>query len=84
MNEPTGYTALDLIGFTDKGNYNPAENYVKNDLVHYGGSIWIVQIDDTVGQTPEEGIYYHVFVKEPTNMVERIMAPLEQNPATQA
>lgn len=84
MVEPTGYTALDLIGFTDRGNYNPATNYVKNDLVHYGGSIWKVLIDDTEGQTPQEGIYYTVFVQEPTNMVERIMAPLEQNPATQA
>lgn len=84
MVEPTGYTALDLIGFTDRGNYDPATNYVKNDLVHYGGSIWRILIDDTIGQTPQEGLYYTVFVKEPTNMVERIMAPLEQNPATQA
>ena len=84
MVEPTGYTALDIIGFTDRGNYNPATNYVKNDLVHYGGSIWRILIDDTIGQTPQEGVYYTVFVKEPTNMVERIMAPLEQNPATQA
>lgn len=84
MQEPTGYTALDLIGFTDRGNYNPVTNYVKNDLVHYGGSIWRILIDDTMGQTPQEGQYYTVFVKEPTNMIERIMAPLEQNPATQA
>ena len=29
----TGYTELDLIGFTDKGPFNPNATYFKNDLV---------------------------------------------------
>ena len=84
MIEPTGYTALDLVGFTDKGPYAANVNYVKNDLVHHGGNIWRILIDDTIGITPAEGPNYTVFVGEPINLVERIIAPLEDNPATVA
>lgn len=82
MVNPTGYTALDFIGFTDKGAYAANVNYVKNDLVHYGGNIWRVLVDDTIGITPAEGTSYTLFIGEPTNLVERIIAPLEENPAT--
>ena len=84
MIEPTGYTALDLVGFTDRGTYAANVNYVKNDLVHYGGSIWRILIDDTIGITPAEGPNYALYIGEPTNLVERIIAPLEDNPATVA
>lgn len=84
MIEPTGYTALDLVGYTDKGTYAANVNYVKNDLVHYGGNIWRILIDDTIGITPAEGTNYTLFIGEPTNLVERIIAPLEDNPATVA
>lgn len=84
MIEPTGYTALDLVGFTDRGTYAANVNYVKNDLVHHGGNIWRILIDDTIGITPAEGTNYTVFVGEPINLVERIIAPLEDNPATVA
>ena len=82
MVNPTGYTALDFIGFTDKGTYAANVNYMKNDLVHYGGNIWRVLVDDTIGITPAEGTSYTLFIGEPTNLVERIIAPLEENPAT--
>ena len=62
MIEPTGYTALDLVGFTDRGTYAANVYYVKNDLVHHGGNIWRVLIDDTIGITPAEGPNYTVFV----------------------
>ena len=84
MVNPTGYTALDLIGFTDKGAYAANVNYVKNDLVHHGGNIWRILIDDTIGITPAEGPNYTLFIGEPTNLIERIIAPLEDNPATVA
>lgn len=84
MINPTGYTALDLVGFTDKGPYVSNENYVKNDIVHYGGNLWRCKIDDTMNVTPAEGNNWTVFVGEPTNLVERIIAPLEENPATVA
>lgn len=84
MIEPTGYTALDLVGFTDRGTYAANVNYVKNDLVHYGGNIWRILIDDTIGITPAEGTNYTLFIGEPTNLIERIIAPLEDNPATVA
>ena len=82
MVNPTGYTALDFIGFTDKGTFAANVNYVKNDLVHYGGNIWKILVDDTIGITPAEGTSYTLFIGEPTNLVERIIAPLEENPAT--
>ena len=78
MIEPTGYTALDLVGFTDKGTYAANVNYVKNDLVHYGGNIWRILIDDTIGITPAEGPNYTLFIGEPTNLVESIIATVEQ------
>ena len=65
MINPTGYTALDLIGYTDKGAYNSASNYVRNDLVHYNSSIWRCLVDDTMGVTPVEGAAWTVFIQEP-------------------
>jgi hypothetical protein len=62
MNVPSGYTALDLIGFTDKGNYSSSANYVKNDLVHYNNKIWRCLLDDTSNNTPAEGTYWTIFV----------------------
>ena len=84
MVNPTGYTALDLIGFTDKGAYSSSDNYVKNDLVHYSGNIWRCLIDDTSGIAPAEGVNWTLFIGEPTNLVERIIAPVETDPATNA
>lgn len=52
MVNPTGYTALDLVGFTDKGPYSSSATYVKNDLVHYEYSIWRCLVDDTTNVTP--------------------------------
>jgi hypothetical protein len=63
MNTPTGYSALDLVGFTDRGDYSSSETYVKNDLVHYLGDIWRVKLDDITGQTPSEGTYYTIFIE---------------------
>ena len=65
MVNPTGYTALDLIGYTDKGAYNSASNYVRNDLVHYNSSIWRCLVDDTTGVTPVEGAAWTIFIQEP-------------------
>ena len=84
MNVPTGYTALDLVGFTDKGNYNSNTYYVQNDLVHDAGNIWRCLIDDTHGITPTEGANWTIFIAEPTDMAEAIIAPIEYSPATAA
>lgn len=84
MVNPTGYTALDMIGFTDKGTYSSSANYVKNDLAHYSGNIWRCLIDDTTGIAPVEGVNWTLFIGEPTNLVERIIAPVETDPATNA
>lgn len=84
MVTPTGYTALDLVGFTDKGPYSALENYVKNDLVHYSGSIWRCKIDDTTNVTPAENANWTVFVSERSSLVEASIAPIETSPATAA
>ena len=85
MVEPTGYTALDLIGFTDRGDYDPSAYYVKNDLVHDGvDNIWKVLIDDTHGVTPAEGLNYTIFIRNHGTEAEEIIAPVESNPAAAA
>lgn len=84
MTEPTGYTAVGMVGFTDKGTYSASASYVKNDLAHYGGNIWRCLIDDTTGITPTEGTNWTLFVGEPTNMAERMIAPLEVSPSANA
>ena len=66
MNVPSGYTALDMVGFTDKGAYNSATSYVKNDLVRYNGDTWRCKLDDTVNHTPEEGTYWTIFIDAPS------------------
>jgi len=65
MVNPTGYTALDLIGYTDKGAYSSSATYVKNDLVHYNNKLWRCLIDDTSNVTPSEGVTWTIFVEEP-------------------
>jgi hypothetical protein len=85
MVNPTGYTALDLVGFTDKGDYNSSATYVQSDLVHSGGSIWRCLIDDTTGVAPSgESLNWAVFVAEPTNMAFSMIAPVETSPAEHA
>lgn len=81
---PSGYTPLDFVGFTDRGTYAGNVPYVRNDLVHHGGNIWLVLIDGTLGIVPSESANYTLWLGEPTNLVERIIAPLEDNPATVA
>lgn len=84
MTHPEGYTELDLVGFTDRGTYASNISYVKNDIAHYAGSLYRCKIDDTINVTPGENANWTVFIGEPQSLVERIIAPLEDNPATVA
>lgn len=68
MNIPEGYSALDLIGFTDRGDYSPNETYVKNDLVHHNNSVWKCKIDDTTGHPPTEGDYWTAWMTSASSM----------------
>ena len=77
MNVPSGYTALDLIGFTDKETYDSSASYVKNDIVHYNGSLWKCLIDDTTGVTPAEGANWTIYLAEPSSAAEGMIAPIE-------
>ena len=54
MEIPSGYTALSLVGFTDRGTYSATETYVKNDLVHYKNSIFCAKQDDLTGVEPTD------------------------------
>lgn len=84
MVNPTGYTALDLVGFTDRGDYVNNANYVKNDLVSYLGSIWRCLVDDTTGIAPAEGVNWTLFMAQPSSNVEQMIAPIEQATASEA
>ena len=84
MVEPTGYTALDLIGFTDKGVYNASASYVKNDIVHYQGDSWRVLVDDTTGVIPAEGLNYTLFIEAPTDVALDLIAQREAAVSTHA
>lgn len=84
MVNPTGYTALDLVGYTDRGTYAAATNYVKNDLAHHNGIIWRCLIDDTIGITPVEGVNWTVFINAGSAAAEEIIAPIETSPAEAA
>jgi len=70
MNVPSGYTALDMVGFTDKGTYSASANYVKNDLVHYSNKVWKCKLDDTKGVTPAAGANWEIWVDAYTNLSE--------------
>ena len=64
MNVPSGYTALDMIGFTDKGDYDSTATYVKNDLVHDSGRVWLCLVDETTNVTPAVGANWKIWIDE--------------------
>ena len=68
MNIPEGYSALDFVGFTDRGPYSGSETYVKNDLVHYNNSIWKCKLDDISGHIPADDEYWEPWVVSSTSM----------------
>lgn len=84
MVDPTGYTALDLIGFTDKGDYNPLSTYIQNDLANYNGIKWRCKVDDTTGVTPSEGLTWTAFMVLPTDHTMDMIAPVETSPSANA
>lgn len=62
MADVTGYSPLDFVGFTDKGDYSVENTYMINDLVHYQNSIWRCKKDNTKGITPGENNNWTIFV----------------------
>lgn len=40
--------------------YSATEEYQKDSVCTYNGEIWICLLDNTVGQTPSEGAYWHL------------------------
>ncbi len=70
---PEGYTELELVGFTDKGSYTEGTSYVKNDLVHYGDSIYKCIVDNTVDVLPSNTSCWEVFILNHSNL-DSIMA----------
>ena len=63
MNEHEGYQELGLVGFSDKGDYDPGATYVKNDLVHLHNAIWKCLQDNTSGIEPAaENENWSIFV----------------------
>ena len=50
MAAPEGYVALDLVGFTDKGDYSAETNYAANDIVHSENRMFLSLQDNNEGQ----------------------------------
>lgn len=65
---PTGYVALDFVGFTDKGSYSATETYMQNDLVHKDNNVWRCLIDNIVGISPVEGNTWTIFIEAPAGV----------------
>ena len=40
--------------------YSATEEYQKDSLCTYNGEIWMCKLDNTIGQTPAEGTYWHL------------------------
>ena len=40
--------------------YSATEEYQKDSLCTFNGEIWMCKLDNTVGQTPSEGTYWHL------------------------
>ena len=46
--------------------YSATEEYQEDSVCTYNGEIWICLQDNTVGQTPAEGVYWHLQGEVPT------------------
>ncbi len=65
-NIPEGYIPLDLIGFTDKGEYNSSSTYMTNDLVHINNNIWKCLSDNVINVIPSSTSgEWDIFIKAP-------------------
>lgn len=49
MEAPEGYVPLDLVGFTDKGDYVAGNTYAANDLAHNDNKIYRSLQDNNIG-----------------------------------
>ena len=63
-----GYTPLDFVGFTDKGEYAKEGTYMQNDIVHYLNSVWRCTQDNTSGVTPAESNNWSIFLEGTKNL----------------
>ena len=63
-----GYTPLDFVGFTDKGEYAEESTYMQNDIVHYLNSVWRCTQDNTSGVTPAENNSWSIFLEGTKNL----------------
>lgn len=63
MAVPEKFVNIGLVGFTDKGEYDPESIYMMNDIVHRNNSLWRCQVDNTTGIEPEENHNWTVFIR---------------------
>lgn len=49
MATPEGYVPLDLVGFTDRGDYESGNTYAANDIVHDNNNMYLSLQDNNVG-----------------------------------
>ena len=62
MGAPQGYTALGLVGYTDKGTYLASATYNRYNVVLYNGSSYVAIKDGITGVTPSnDGVNWRLF-----------------------
>ena len=62
MAAPQGYTALGLVGYTDKGTYLASATYNRYNVVLYNGSSYVAIKDGITGVTPSnDGVNWRLF-----------------------
>ena len=62
MGVPQGYTALGLVGYTDKGTYLASATYNRYNVVLYNGSSYVAIKDGITGITPSnDGVNWRLF-----------------------
>lgn len=60
MPVPAGYIRLGIIGYADKGDYDPLAVYHKNQVVHYDEKSYYCKVEGTTNKLPTNKNYWGV------------------------
>lgn len=60
MPVPAGYIRLGIIGYADKGEYDPEAVYTKNQVVHYNDKSYYCKVNGTAAKVPTNKNYWGV------------------------
>lgn len=60
MPVPAGYVRLGIIGYADRGDYDPEAVYHKNQVVHYNEKSYYCKVEGTANKVPTNKNYWGV------------------------